>query len=97
MHGDLDPAMSMTVSVAVQEILEQHDAYDVKNLCQFIRKRHAEIPEIAIPYVVTAATSAAWHVAKLFHVRERYMNSSDQQHQQLAENIARSLLAGLPA
>lgn len=50
-HGDLDPAVSLTVSVAVQEILEQHDTYDMYSLCQLIGVRHAEIPDFAIPYI----------------------------------------------
>lgn len=92
MFGDIHPAVASAISVAAHGILEQHDGYDMRNLSQYVKIAHGQVPEHIVPYIVLSATSAAWYVAHKFYIRERYMNSSQEHHQVMSENIANSML-----
>ena len=85
----MDPGMSASISVAVHNLLDQLERYNLPDLVQYILQMHPDVPSEIVEIVVT--TAAAWHVAKKHYTRERYMHSGQEQHQLLVDNVSNAM------
>jgi len=92
LFGNIEPGVASSIMVAVHGLLEQHDRYNVTELTQYLKEQHPDVPSEYTQLIVLSAGAAAWHVAKRFYTRERYLNSVTASHQELVENVSNSML-----
>ena len=67
----------LIIQEATQDLLEQHNCYDVSQLTAYLRTYYPEIPENFRAPVVIAATTAARQAAHLHYVWRDNHNSPD--------------------
>jgi len=93
LHGSLEPATAVIVSVAAQDIVEQHENYDAISLASMIRQKYPGIPENVVPYLVIASTAAARHVANVHLMRESYRSAEDPVKRRKADTAIGPMLS----
>jgi len=65
------------VPMIVQEIFLRPSGYNVKDMMEFVSKRHKNIPDQSISILVKATVEAAWWVAKAHHEIICFQQSSE--------------------
>jgi len=93
LHGALDPIISTTITLAVQEILKKLDSYTMNDLSEMVKEKFPIIPYGVVSLVVKASVEAAWYVSKTFHVIECYRQSADSKDISLVQKSKESMLA----
>jgi len=76
---------------AARQVVEQHDAYDVNQLNNFVQLHFSEIPEAARPYLIIGAAVGAQHASQMHFLWDVNRGSSDPPCRRLAVSARRSL------
>jgi len=79
---------------AARQIVEQHDehdAYDINQLNNFIQLHFSEIPEAARPFLIIGAAVGAQHASQMHFLWDVNRGSSDPPCHRLAVSARRSL------
>ena len=76
---------------AARRVVEQHDAYEVNRLSNFLRLHFSKIPDAAIPYFIIGATVGAQRASQMHFLWDSNRESSDSPCQLLAMSARRSL------
>ena len=91
--GELPLTQYVSIIAAVKDLLEQHDAYNIPALCQFVQEKYSTIPPHAVPYVVHAACEGAKYASQMYLVQRAYVGSARPNHLTSAKNAVISLTA----
>ena len=93
LFGELPLSQYVSIIAAVKELLEQHDAYNIPALCQFVKEKYTMIPPYAVPYIVHAACEGAKYASQMYLVQRAYVSSGRPNHLTSAKNAVISLTA----
>lgn len=91
-YGGLTADVYLAVVRATRALIERHGIYDVNRLSNFVTMNYSEIPSVAAPYIVLAATTAAQHVAQIHFMTETYRGSDDTRRMRDFSNAQGSIV-----
>ena len=93
LSNELPLGQYVSIIAVVGELLEQHDAYNMPALCQFVQEKYTTIPSHAVPYIVHAACEGAKYASQMYLVQRAYVGSGRPNHLASAKNAVISLTA----
>ena len=76
---------------AAADLIQQHSAYDLSSLSNFLASNFTQVPEFARPYLIIGAVAGAKHVAHVHYMAEAYKSSSSGEHAETYRKIQRSM------
>jgi len=92
LYGHINPGVASSITVAVHNLLDQHDRYNMIELTTYLQDCHPDVLQEIGEVIVLSAGAAAWHVAKKFYSREKYIHFSNTSHQEMVDQVSNSML-----